>query len=283
MALPKDDEIHLPLLKLMYDRRIQSIKEAEKMLAQTFELTDEELKEKHKSGIREFFYRVAYSIIRQMKAGLIFPKFDPFVTTDTARQLLAKKPKQITNQDIDELIKQKRIRKAQREEELARQALLNRYDEYLLKIVEINEKDKDSCFFENVSGLVLSRVLNVEFSKVEITPPNNDGGIDGIIHLGEGEESKVYFEAKCYTNGSIGRKLVQQFSGALDPYDGIRGYYVTTVKFTDRAEKYVEKLKKVKRYKDITLIDGHKLVELIFKYKLENEIIPINQRLKGNQ
>ena len=147
------------------------------------------------------------------------------------------------------------------------------------KLKEVNE-----TYFERVSGLVLSKVCNTDFSSnVEITSPNNDGGIDGIIHLGEGEESKVYFEAKCYTNGSIGRKLVQQFSGALDPYDGIRGYYVTTVKFTDRAEKYVEKLKKVKRYKDITLIDGHKLVELIFKYKLENEIIPINQRLKGNQ
>ncbi|WHX92021.1 restriction endonuclease [Peribacillus simplex] len=273
MALPSYDDIHLPLLKLIVNHRIHSIKTAEQMLAQTFELTDEELKEKHKSGIREFFYQVTLSTIRQIEAGLIFPRFIPFKTTDTARQLLAKKPKKITNRDIDELIKRRKNLKAQKEEELARQALLNSYDEYLQELKTLNE-----TYFERVTGLVLSKVCNTDFlSNVEITPPSNDGGIDGIIHLGESDESKVYFEAKCYTDGIISRKLVQQFSGALDPYDGIVGYYVTTVKFTKRAKEYVDSIKKVKRYKDIRLIDGHRLVELIFKYNLENEVIPIKQ------
>lgn len=277
LVLPIDNDIHLPLLRLITDQRINSIKQVEQMLARTFELTDEELKEKHQSGIREFFYRVALSIIRQIEAGLIFSRFKPFRTTDTARKLLIKKPKKITNQDIDELVKRRKNLKAQQEKELDRQSLLIGYEKYLQGLKTLNE-----TYFERVTGLVLSKVCNTDFlSNVEITPPSNDGGIDGIIHLGEGEESKVYFEAKCYTNGSISRKLVQQFSGALDPYDGIRGYYVTTAKFTKRAEEYVEKIKKVKRYKEIELIDGNKLVELIFKYKLENDIIPINRTTKG--
>ncbi|MFJ8219062.1 hypothetical protein [Bacillus cereus] len=44
---------------------------------------------------------------------------------------------------------------------------------------------------------------------------------------------------------------------------------MTTGKFARKVNDYVEE---IKRCKDIILIDGYKLVELIFKYKLENEI-----------
>ncbi|MGG4467383.1 restriction endonuclease [Paenibacillus alvei] len=271
MALPAVEDIHLALLKSIFNHRINSIKEAERMLVRTFELTDKEWKEKHKSGMREFFYRVALSTIKQIEAGLIFPRVTPYRTTETARQLLAKKPKQITNQDIDELIKQKRIKKEQREHELAQQLLLNKYDAYLQKIVERNKKD--SRFFEYVSGLVLSKDLNVEFSKIEFTPPHNDGGIDGIIHLGESDKEKIYFESKCKQDNPIRPSFLRDFIGALVLRKANHGYYFTTTRYTGEAIDIVKELRDPDINININLIDGHKLVELIFKYGLENEIM----------
>jgi len=265
MALPSNDEIYLPLLQLVVNHRIYSIKEAEKILAQTFNLTNEDLEEKAESGDRKFYSQVSFSMLQLIKAGLIFEGFKPFRTVDEAKRLLAKKPKKITNHDIDELIKRRKALKAKREEELEQKLLFTKYDEYLQKLKRIHP-----TYFEKVCGWVLARVYDIDFSKhVEITPPCNDGGIDGIVYLGEDKNSKIYFESKRYTKGSVSRKLVQQFSGALDTYRGVKGYYITTGEFASRAEGYV---KEIKGYKNITLIDGHKLVELIFKYKLENEI-----------
>ncbi|KXO03071.1 hypothetical protein AYK81_28690 [Bacillus thuringiensis] len=214
--------------------------------------------------MRKFYSQVSFSMKRLIEAGLVFKGVKPFRTTDKAGKLLARKPKKITNHDINELIKRRKFLKAQREKELAQKLLLESYDEYLQGLKKIHH-----TYFEQICGLVLSRIHNIDFSKhVKITPPSNDRGIDGILHLGEDEESKVYFQAKCLKDGSIGEPLVTQFSGALDRVNGTKGYYVTTTKYAPRAIDYV----KVLRYKDIKLIDGCELVELIFKYKLENEI-----------
>ncbi|PGX99699.1 restriction endonuclease [Bacillus thuringiensis] len=270
MGLPgMYDDVHLPLLTLVDTYPINSLKKSEELLAHFFGLNDEELNERVKSGGRKFYSQVSFSMKRLIEAGLVFKGVKPFRTTDNARKLLAKKPKKITNHDINELIKKRQFLKAQREKELEQQLILKKYEKYLQKLKKVHH-----TYFEEICGVVLSRMYNVDFSKcVEITAPSNDGGIDGIVYLGEDEDSKVYFESKRYSGGSVGRKLVQQFSGALDsffnPHKGVKGYYITTGKFARNANDYVEE---IKRYKDIILIDGYKLVELIIKYKLENEI-----------
>ncbi|MDO8160442.1 hypothetical protein FKQ51_24625 [Bacillus toyonensis] len=269
MGLPMYDDVHLPLLALVDTYAIKSLKEAVEVLSHFFGLTDEELNERVKSGGKKFYSQVSFSMKRLIEAGLVFRGIKPFRTTDYARKLLAKKSKKITNHDINELIKRKQTLKAQREKELEQQLIFKRYEKYLQKLKKVHH-----TYFEDICGLVLSRMYNVDSLQcVEITSPGNDGGIDGIIHLGKDKNSKIYFESKRYDGGSVGRKLVQQFSGALDPYldlyKGVKGYYITTGKFARKANDYVEK---IKRCKDIILIDGYKLVELIFKYKLENEI-----------
>jgi restriction system protein len=265
MGLPSMyDDVHLPLLTLVDMYPIKSLKEAVEVLAHFFGLTDEELNERVKSGGRKFYSQVNFSMKQLIEAGLVFKDVKPFRTTDNTRKLLVKKPKKITNHDINELIKRKQTLKAQREKELEQQLILKKYEKYLQKLKKVHH-----TYFEEIWGLVFSRMYNVDYLQcVEITPPSNDRGIDGILHLGEDEEFKVYFQAKCLKVGSVGEPLVTQFSGALDRIYGTKGYYVTTTRYAPRAKDYV----KVLRYKDIKLIDGYELVELIFKYKLENEI-----------
>ncbi|MBE3641229.1 restriction endonuclease [Bacillus anthracis] len=264
MALPSYDDIHLPLLKLIHNNSVDSLKEVVEVLEKEFYLTDEDLDKRVNCGVRKFYSQVSFSKKRLIEAGLIFKGVKPFRTTDNARRLLAENPKKITNHNINELIKRRQFLKAQREKELGQKLLFESYDEYLQKLKKIHH-----TYFEQICGLVLSKIYNIDFSKyVEITPKSNDRGIDGILHLGEDEESKVYFQSKCLKDGSVGEPWVTQFSGALDRVYGTKGYYVTTTKYTPCAKDYV----KVLRYKEIILIDGYKLVELIFKYKLENAI-----------
>ncbi len=180
------DDVHLPLLTLVDTYPIKSLKEAVEVLAHFFSLTDEELNERVKSGGKKFYSLVSFSMKRLIEAGLVFKGVKPFRTTDNARELLAKKPKKITNHDINKLIKKRQFLKAQRKKELAQKLLFESYDEYLQELKKIHY-----TYFEQICGLVLSRIYNIDFSKyVEITPPSNDRGIDGVLHLGEDEESK---------------------------------------------------------------------------------------------
>ncbi|PEV93976.1 hypothetical protein CN442_00775 [Bacillus thuringiensis] len=258
MGFPKMyDDVHLPFLHLVHKYPIKSVKEAVGILAHYFNLTNEELNERVNCGRKKFYSMVSFSLKRLMDAGLIFREVKPFRATDKARKLLARKPNKITNHDLNVLIKRKPTVKLQKQE----------YDEYLEKIRNINETE-----FEHLSGLVLSKIYNVDFVKqVEITPPCNDGGIDGIVHLGE--ESKIYFESKIKgIYYSVGEPLLRNFTGALVIRNGRTGYYFITTRFTSEAIRFVEALKIADVKVNITLIDGHKLVELIFKYGLQGKL-----------
>ena len=91
MALPRYDEIHLPLLKLFLskNRRIYSLKEAVKILAKEFGLTHEELNIRVPSGGRKFYSQVSFSLMLLTRAGLIFKDVKPFRATDKARRIIA--------------------------------------------------------------------------------------------------------------------------------------------------------------------------------------------------
>lgn len=268
MSLPRYDEIHLPLLKLIHGKHIHTLKDAVEILAKEFGLTQEEQNERVNSGRLKFYSQVSFSKMLLARAGLIFNNVIPLRATDKANQLLKQNPLKITKRFLDDLATAKKKAKIQKEEEIAKETLLNSHDKYLTKI----KSNVSPSEFEQITGLILSKVYNVDFTKsVEITHPSNDFGIDGIVHVGDCEESKVYFQSKCFSSGSIGAPSIQQFVGALEGIYGTKGYFVTTSKFSPKAYKYVNRLKG----KEITLIDGHKLVELIFKYKLEDKIFSI--------
>lgn len=272
MSLPKYDEIHLPLLKLFLNRskHIHSFKEAVEILAKEFGLTDDELNKRVPSGGRKFYYQVSFSKMLLVRAGLVFDKKIPFRATDKARKVIAQNPNKITKRCLDDLAKDRQKDKIIKEKILKQKLILKRNNDYLEKLKQLDDPD----YFERISGLVLAKVYNKDFlSNIEITPSSNDGGIDGIIHLGKDENSKIYFECKLKSNYPVGEPLLRNFVGALEGVNGTKGYFITTSRFTSEAVKYVNKL----RYKDIVLINGHTLVELIFKYSLENEIIPIQR------
>ncbi|MBV1704195.1 MAG: restriction endonuclease [Hyphomicrobiales bacterium] len=89
-----------------------------------------------------------------------------------------------------------------------------------------------------------------------------DGGVDGVIFQDALELDPVYLQAKCYARDAIvGPEQIQAFKGALDDKGATRGAFITTGKFSAKAGESGRKSQK-----QVALIDGDKLAELMERY-----------------
>lgn len=89
-----------------------------------------------------------------------------------------------------------------------------------------------------------------------------DGGIDGVIREDKLGLDLIYLQAKRW-EGTVGRPLVQGFVGALHGKNARRGVMITTSTFTYEASSYAESCTD-----RIILIDGSRLVDLMFEYNI---------------
>jgi restriction system protein len=98
------------------------------------------------------------------------------------------------------------------------------------------------------------------------TSKSHDGGIDGIINEDKLGLEKIYIQAKRYSENKIREKDIRNFIGAMSG-DTRKGVFVTTSLFDDLA------IKKAKEaHHTIILIDGSKLVELLYQYNVGVQI-----------
>lgn len=120
--------------------------------------------------------------------------------------------------------------------------------------------DRDPSFFEKV---VVELIAAMGYGKGEVTSRSHDGGIDGLVTTDELGFRPIYTQAKRYGKGNtVGRPTLQSFVGALN---GARnGVFITTSSFTKEAEIYARNYPNA----TISLIDGHRLTELMIKYNL---------------
>ena len=77
----------------------------------------------------------------------------------------------------------------------------------------------------------------------------------------------IYIQAKRYNDSnSVGRKEVQAFVGAMENVQ--KGVFITTSKFTKEAVEFVERQRK-----NIKLIDGELLADLVVKYHVGINVV----------
>ena len=89
-----------------------------------------------------------------------------------------------------------------------------------------------------------------------------DDGIDGVINQDVLGVDKIYIQAKRYAdNHSVTAGDLRNFIGALDMCRAVKGVFVTTSSFTADAKNTVKKASK-----NIVLIDGAQLTQLMIKY-----------------
>jgi len=118
-------------------------------------------------------------------------------------------------------------------------------------------KDIDPFYFEKVILILLNKMGYGDFIE---TSKTGDEGIDGIINEDKLGLEKIYIQAKRYNTNKIREKDIRNFIGAMSG-DTQKGVFVTTSTFDESAIK-----KAHDAHHTIILIDGKKLVDLMYQY-----------------
>lgn len=118
-------------------------------------------------------------------------------------------------------------------------------------------KEIDPYYFEKVVLQLLNKMGYGDFIE---TAKSGDGGIDGIINEDKLGLSKIYIQAKRYSDNKVREKDIRNFIGAMSG-DTSKGVFVTTSSFDQSAMN-----KAREAHHSIILIDGKRLVSLMHEY-----------------
>ena len=129
-----------------------------------------------------------------------------------------------------------------------------------------NFKNIDPASFES---LVLKVLASMGYGggderRIQGVPRGPDGGIDGKINEDKLGLDQIYIQAKRYSDGSIGRPIIQSFVGAMTGGGCRKGVFVTSSRFTSEAIEFAKRLSDQR----LILIDGVDLAELMIEHSV---------------
>ena len=285
MAIPDFQSIFWPILELASDQKEHATQEAHDVLADHYDLNEEERRELLPSGgQKKFKNRVSWAKFYLEKAGIfVKTKRAHFQITERGLEIFAQKPepfnvrflantfpefkefhqrrpqKNATKDDVEEVLNQN----VNPEEalETAFHALKSTLSGELLQTV----KDGSPAFFEQ---LVVDLLVKMGYggSRKEAgmaIGKSGDEGIDGIIKEDRLGLDVIYIQAKRYTENTIGRPDIQKFAGALQGQRAKKGIFITTTKFSRDAHEYVKNIDT-----KIILINGEELADLMIDHNV---------------
>ena len=284
MAVPTYEKFMFPVLKILADETIKTKKTIALAIIDYFGFKDTDLNETLPSQSQPtYLNRMGWAITYLKKAGLIIsPSRACFKITDEGKKIVEQN---IINLDAKYLRKYEsflafqnfshKTEKANRsvdelqsyatpfENIVANYELIKKdvCDEILTKILE-----QSSVFFEQ---LVVDLIVAMGYGgSVEdagkATKRTGDEGIDGIIKQDKLGLDNIYLQAKRWQRGNIvGRPEIQKFVGALAGQGARKGIFITTSCFSKEAIEY-----KPRNETSIILIDGLRLVELMYEYNI---------------
>jgi restriction system protein len=282
MAIPDFQTLMLPLLRVAADEQEHSLSEVIETLAAQYQLTDDERKEMLPSGRQaRFDNRVRWARVHLGMASLIaasgrgklritsqgldvlknpperidlkflrqFPGYKEHATGTRSNNIPASK-----EDDLEDEIKQT----PEEILESGYQSLRRKLAEELLDRI----KQNSSHFFERlvVDLLVAMGYGGSRKDAGEAVGRSGDEGIDGIIKEDRLGLDVVYIQAKRRQD-TIGRPDVQAFAGALMGKKASKGVFITTSRFSQEAQNYVNTISQ-----KIVLIDGEQLTQLMIDH-----------------
>ncbi len=287
MAIPKYDEMMLPLLQLLGGGREHHQRDLAVQVADQFQLNDEERNLmlpstqstylRNRTGWAGFHLRKAglaelarEATLRITPAGAEFLKnapakidrailmqFEPFkqfMSEQKKRGAAAARTKAsnvLPAADEEEATPEERIEAAFVE---LRETLVS---DLLAKLAAI-----DPFRFEQVV-LDLLVAMGYGGSRKEaaaVTQKTGDEGIDGVINEDRLGLDVIYLQAKRWKS-NVGRPEIQNFVGALAGKKAAKGVFITTSSFHDNAREYAAGL-----HQKVILIDGRRLAELMIEH-----------------
>lgn len=258
------------------------VSEAVTLLADTFELTEEERAEMLPSGRQtRFANRVHWARSYLKQAGLLRnTRHGHFEITDEGRRVLADNPSRIDAKFLeryDQFLEFKSRTSAGEEAEAMPATPVSTTPDEAIRTAHagINEalaaelldrlREADPAFFENVIvDLLLKMGYGSDTASGKVLGGSGDDGVDGVINLDPLGVDQVYVQAKRYQATSpIGSGAIRDFYGALGLKDVSKGIFVTTSSFSPSARATAEKLGA-----RIVLIDGPQLARLMVAHEV---------------
>jgi restriction system protein len=279
VAIPKFQEITLPMLKLAANGEVWSLTDAREELAKHFQLTEEELEELLPSGRQaRFANRVAWAKVYLERGGLLSsPKRAHFQITERGREVLQNPPDEVSIKFLSQYpeFQEFRSRSSKNTEgesddessDTPEETLESAYLTIRKNLAsEVLERVK-SCtprFFEH---LVVDLLLKMGYGRAgggsgERVGQAGDEGIDGIISEDRLGLEMVYLQAKRW-EGTVGRPEIQKFVGALHGKRARKGVFITTGSFSADAAAYVQTIDP-----KVALVDGKQLAEYMIDFGL---------------
>lgn len=288
--IPDFQSIMLPLLKILEDGQPKSINDVIKILANQFNLNEQDLKIKVPSGQMGLFRnRVGWTRSYLKKAGLIrYPERGVYQITDFGKKYLAKGPDDLRIKHLkkmpDYIEWTKTFNQDSNQEEEEKIATANEQktpEEILATTVasikkqlasDLLDKLKENSFtyFEQFVIELLQKMGYGELDKdsAERTGKPGDDGVDGIISQDRLGLENVYIQAKRFTNNTVGSGDIRNFIGSLALQGVSKGVFLTTSRFSESALRTARDSKQQK----IVLVDGKQLTNLAIEYNLGVQI-----------
>jgi restriction system protein len=280
-ATPTWDGFNVPVLTVLSDGEIRSLRELRRDVADLVGLTADQRAETLPSGQLRADNRIGWAVSYLNRVdALDRPSRGQYVITDFGRELLRDHPGGITETDLKRFAKEgdewwlsrSSTDDSGSQPEITPATDLDPTEQVEQGVARIHEEvgsellsrliEQDPAFFEEaVVKLLLAMGYGGVGGRGIATDRTNDGGIDGVIDQDVLGLSKVYVQAKRYSPGnSVQRPEVQGFVGALSgKADG--GVFITTSRFSPGAVEWVRTVPA-----RIILIDGQRLADLMIEY-----------------
>lgn len=259
--LPKNLHFFNPILEIIRELGgSANAIEVKDSLIEKFNITEEALTEKYKSGVLKIDNQIAWARVYLSKAGfIVVSKENVWTLTEKGLNI---------NPNDDELLKI--FHQIHTDWQKRGKAISNQNGDEEKVIIEQPEHKEE--FLNKLKSMspegferFCQRILRESgFKKVVVKGRSGDGGIDGegILEINPLISMKVIFQSKRYKD-SVSPSYLRDFRGAMQGR-AEKGLFITTGRFSQDA--------KIEATRDgvppIELIDGYKLVELCEKHNL---------------
>ena len=282
MSIPLYTDIFIPLLNLYSDNQIHHKYDFNLKIYEHFNVSEAEQNQKLKSGNSTVENRISWATTFLFKAKLITrTSRSNYQITERGIEFLKLKWTEydfnrlyeIYPDLLEDLFWNPKLRNTDTDPSIT---VINNNsadftpDELLDQVVKQNQsglysdletqiKNITPRAFEKlvVDLLVKMKYGTEEFSKT--TSYTNDKGIDGIVQADILGFEKIYVQAKKY-EGNVGRPDIQNFVGSMR---GNKGVFITTSSFAPSVNEYLRERREI-----VQLIDGQKLIELMYQFNL---------------
>ena len=283
MAVPKYNELYIPLLRALQDGNVRTLQELRDIVSQSLNLTVEDLAERLPSnGASLFADRLGWARSYLKKAGLVAsPQRGRLAITPIGKELL-NSGKPITNALLAEcsstFVDFYRPKSSditvpishpdtpvivEDTQETPQEALEHAYaliNDQLAEDLLTEVLQQSPAFFEQ---LVVDLMKAMNYGEGFVTKYSGDDGIDGIIHEDRLGFNLIYIQAKRWKPDiTIGKPELQKFAGAMmGPPRIEKGLFITTAKFSPKAQEFANA-------QHIILVDGKRLTDLMIEYRV---------------